>query len=847
MSRLGPALAVLAIAVAALMLFPTSAAAPGAPNHAVALPSVPLGTGVRAAGSLAPAAGATTHAQAVLNAIHAAHIPTKDVFLPNFHAKPSVTNGVVSPLYGAAPAPMGLGYFGVRDVAGVDVGTISYTRSVEATVTLNSVDPFYLASSSPDIFTMQLNTVLTHVDVLNDTTGQYWIQNVPIYFANSQTLGIEDNIWNFSSPTAGMQVGTLHSYDGNLVAPTFYYAVGPSWHMPTPFTIRLYNNATIENKRPTVFFNYSITAANGSVISGSFDRVEFNSAVHPTTAAPRPTYQINGQQTNPLGLLNDAEVMIGGPGGGSTTTLLGIDARMALATVANGSTTYKPVPAGSSYGTDTGETSEGIAEWATGGASNPWAVLGPGPSILQPLWGLVGAHWGSMTEKITLNPGNAFAFASLGGMFNADTAAWAPTPASGTLSMQLAPGTYAFKFLLADHNPANVVLSGSSMFTVSLVANGARGVYTPLYAWGNGQLAGISQPGGMGTLAHPYVLLNNGNGVMNPLFGEFNDFTFGVFSGIFLGNTNAYVVIDNAPAFSISYTLAPEAGAVGFFGLPATDNLGMQFYNVSNLALVNTPVITGWFDTNAGTYESNVLFWNSNHNLIAGNTFEVQSVAIILFGGADNWLWGNVFTPATTAAANPNGIWLGTSQVAIEEFNSGDLIYNNAVLTPIPAYTPNYNLYTGAPNTPVDTWNIAPTSSASVQHFLGFSLTGSILGLATVSGNYWGNYGNAQNPYNVLPYSDGGFILSGGDHHPALPYALYAIVFHEKGLPSGSMWGVTINGYTAMSMSGSLTIWEPNGTYAYTVAAMGSTLSPHPGLGAVLVNGGNLSVGIHFK
>jgi thermopsin len=342
-----------------------------------------------------------------------------------------------------------------------------------------------------------------------------------------------------------MQVGTLHSYSGNLVPGVFYYAVGPTWHMPTPFTVTLYNNATISNDRPTVYFNYTITSATGTVISGSYDKVEFNSAAHPTHRAAPATFQVNGKQYNAFGLLNDAEIMLGGPGGGSTTSLFGLNATMGLWTLANGSSTYAPVPAASSFGTDTGETSEGIAEWTNGGAS-PIAYLGVGPSLLQPLWGLVGAASGHITASFALSPSNAFAFANQGHAFTVNTAQWAPTPAHGAATYWLSPHTYTFEFLLADHNAQTVTVSGSGSVTVHLSANASVGIDTPLWAWDAGQLAAISS-GGTGTIHDPFTLDNNGPGLVSPLFGEFNDYYYPVFPGVFLANTNVYVTASALP------------------------------------------------------------------------------------------------------------------------------------------------------------------------------------------------------------------------------------------------------------------------------------------------------------
>ncbi|MCI4327145.1 MAG: thermopsin family protease [Thermoplasmata archaeon] len=837
MTRWWQAAGILVVAIAAVMLLPAFSVGLG--GAAVTLPNAhPAGTTATAARSATTADSALV--AKALAAGKADNIPTSSIFVPNVNSAPTASNGVVQPGYVATPAPMGLGYFGIQKVGGVNVGSISYYPSVEAAVTLNSVDPLYLASSSPDIFTMQLNTVATHVDVLGNTTGTFWIQNVPVYTASTQTLNIEDNIWNFSSPGAGMQVHTLHSYDGNLVPGVFYYAVGPSWHVPTPFTIQLYNNLTIQNLRPTMFFNYSVTTSNGSRFWGSYDQVEFNSAVHPTTAAPRPTFQINGQQTNAFGLLNDAEIMIGGPGGGSTTTFFNINATMGLWTRANGSSTYTAVPAGYDFGTDTGETSEGIAEW-TPGPSNPVAELGSGPGLLQPLWGLVGAQSGFIRETITVSPSNAFVFANQGGTWNENTAGWAPVPASGVATYDLSPHTYSFDFLLSDHNSATVTLSSTTTLSVSLGLNTSTGVYTPLWAWNNGQLAAISS-GGTGTMHNPYVLDNNAVGPVSALFGEFNDYYYPVFSGIFLSGTTAYVSATGLSDFNVAYTLPVEAAFSGHFETPFSNNLGLQFYNDTHVSLVNNAQITGW-TFSQDPYISSVLFWGSSDSLVAGNSFQVQSIGIMTFGGTNNVISGNVFTAATTTAADPGQVLYSTSQQALQVYESGDLIYNNAFLTPVTAVAPPFNLYTGAFQPWTDRWNVTPQSATHGRIVNGWNLSGSIVGGAIEAGNYWANYGTPSNPYGVVPYTDSGGIFLGGDYKPLTLAPLHRIVFTESGLPAATPWSVTIDGYTQSSSTTTITFLETNGLYAFSVGAVsGYTASPK--LGAVNLHGTLASVAV---
>jgi thermopsin len=795
--------------------------------------------------------GAVPGGAALLSATEAAiasfHIPKSAVLLPNLHAAPSTSNGIVHPGYVTSPAPMGLGDFGVVAKAGHDVGTITYSNSIEAGVTIHSVDPFYLQSTSPDWFTLQLNTVATHVDVLGNTSGTFWIQNVPIYQASTQTLGFEDNIWNFTAPGAGMQQNTLYSYSGNLVAPTFYYALGPNFHMPTPFTVDLYNNATVFNHRPTIWFNYTVIAGNGTVYAGSFDRVEFNSTAvaNPTHNAPRPTFQINGQSLNAFGLLNDAEIMIGGPGGGSTTTLNGIDANMALWTMSNTTGHYATVPAGEDFGTDTGETSEGIAEWTNGGA-HPVAVLGSGPSLLAPLWGLTGARSGHIVDTFRVTPANAFAFVSAGPKFLPSTAAWAPVPVGGVATYNLPPGTYRYQFLLSDHQSKFLTVTGSVSSTITLAYSSSVGVTTPLWAMDDAQLAAISQPGGAGTASNPYVLDNNG-GVVNPLFGEYNDYYFPVFPGIFLADTTAYVSAQGITDFPITYSITPEMAFAAHFGTPYTNNLALQFYNTSHVSVADNPILTGW-SFSQDSYMTSVLFWDCSQSLIAGNSFQVQSLGMILYGGSANVVWGNTFTAATTTAANPGTIYGAGSQFSMWMMSDGTFIFNNAFETPYTAQTPGFDLYSGAPTTWSGRWNATPQPATIVHHVNGFNLTGSILGLASVSGNFWADYGMPGNPYHVLPYNEYGAIGVGGDARPILPYAIYPVHFLSTHLTPGTLnWSVTVDGYTQTTSGLSLTFWEPNGTYAYTVGwPTNSTLTPHPHLGAFAVKSPQSTVRIRW-
>jgi thermopsin len=784
MSAHGKHLALVLIGVVAVaLLLPTSSALGSANGGASALLTAPsLGT-LSSAPSIAPAATSPAAGSAVgssvLAALHADHAPMNDVFLPNFNARTTVTDGTVQPLYTTSPAPMGLGDFGVVDQKGQNVGTISYTPSVKASITFNALEPLYLDAAGPDQFTIQENTVLTHVDVLGNTSNQYWIQNVPVYYANEDLLVFEDNIWNFSNPGFTFPPSGIYAHGpaSYFIGDEVYIGIGlVSYDIAPPFTVTTYNNVTTFNDRPTVFFNYTVTKGHSSV-SGSYDFAEFNSTglATPTGPAPSATYQINGEAPNPTGfLLNDAEIMIGGPGGGSTTNFLNIAGSMGLWTQPNGTHGYQSVPSAYDFGTDTGETSAGISEYSTGG-SQPTVVLGSGPSLLYPLWGIAGAVApGGAPFSFNLAPSNAFVFVSPGATFSDNTAAWAPVPTSGRVTYELPPGQYAFEFLLADHAPAALSLKGTAgeggpTHSISLPTDHRLGVYTPLWALDNAQLAAISSSG-RGTLNDPYVLFNNQYGPISPLFGEFNDYFFPVFSGIFLVGTSDYVSVVNAPTFEFAYTIQPEASEIADYGLPTVNFLEQNYYAVSHVSIVANPDITGWvMADDAGFTEASVVFWNSSDNLIAGNVFGVMSQALILFGGTQNTIWGNVFAPVQLPNSVSGGIGYNGSTFALELWESGDLIYNNAFGTPITAVTPTYNIYNGASALYADEWNVAKQSVWDVHFVNGWGLAGNILGLSYEGGNYWSNYGTVGDPFGVLPYNNEGNISVGGDYLPLVP------------------------------------------------------------------------------
>lgn len=793
-------------------------------------------------------------------------IASKYIYPPNIMGPGAVQNGnLVTPLYSTAPAPMGIGDFGLVNTTGTQVGTVTRTSSVMGTATLNSMNPFYLLDDGPASVTFQLNTVATNVTVQNSSTGQFWLQDVPFYSARTGQLAMLDNVWNFSSYGAGLPAGTLVG-NGTLVAPTYYYDYAPIGVITMPFTVQLYNNVSVTAPAnspfnaysTTVRFGYNVIKAGASVSSGVFDTVYFNST-QKTAPAVAPMNEINGQQcslyaspTSSFCLLLDAELMIGGPGGGSTAVLNGINATMSLGLWNATSSTYNNAPSAYDFGTDTGETSVGVGEWWTNtGTVN----LDGGPSFLFPMWNASGVTSTKGDMKVTgaVAPSNAFIFFNSGAQnastFSHSTAVWAPVPASGLATYNLPPGNYTLEALMSNYDPMMATVTATlPTFAFAMTANSSMGIYTPLYAQNNAQVKNISTSGS-GTAASPYVVMNQQFQTIAPEFNQINDYAFPIFPGLLLKDTTVYTDINNAAPFSMTY-VQPWLGAESFYGGPTTNQLPMETYNATHVSVWGAHSITGWFYVGgpsvvSGFPSANLILWNTTNSLVGDNNFinSGTSASLLVYNPAtvtaSNTIWGNTFSmnmsapdylPYAQLCYAPNAC---LAAGGITMYSSGNIIYNNIVNTYPTAASPTGNIYNGYPASYTNTWNVSMESSLVVNVVNGYVLSGNIMGYSWQGGNDWYDYTCAVPlPYNegAYPYTTPGLITNGGDYLPinyptaCAPSAstYYPVTFKETNLTSGlgaSTWTVTLdNGMSTTANTSTIVFYLVAGAYNYSAS-----------------------------
>src|SRR5271157_2321689 len=319
--------------------------------------------------------------------IAAGKVSPRSVYLPNLNLlatgprSPGATVGVG---YVSNPAPMGIGDFGL--------GTSPYvynTTHFAGSLSLNTANATYPGAyyfigtanggyTSPYNFGIQLNTVTSNISVPGNNQTSFWTQNVVTL--NGNQIQFEDNVWNFSS--GELLPGSIYSGNGTYVEPTFYYDYAAPFTLTFPVTVDLFNNVSVVDHRAQVTFGYRVVDSAG-VFTGIYDTVVFNNPWAPMDPPYAPAFQVSGKYTSPLGLDYDAELIFGGPGGGSNAVFNNITGTETLQYSNATSGGWTTVPSAYDFGGDTGETAIGVAEtWSPDGTVG----LSTGPSLLYGLW-----------------------------------------------------------------------------------------------------------------------------------------------------------------------------------------------------------------------------------------------------------------------------------------------------------------------------------------------------------------------------------------------------------------------------------------------------------------------------
>ncbi len=778
-------------------------------------------------------AASIEHTKSVAANAVAAGLPARALHLPYLGPIPNqVVNGV--PETGVeissecpdnnatdpAPAPSGIAYDGqsYRGSQLVNDPTLD-SNSVLGILNVNSEHNFYPDSATPTLWGGQLNAVLANVTILGHRGYAFWVQNVISYDSHNDTLSMVDDTWNFTTYSSEMEPSSLVSWSPNGSDYTgVWVAFSQTYYVPPPFSAAVYVNSSVNSAGDQVlWYNYSVVS-HGHHYFGSYDNLVFRSQRSGTPKPLRPApFEVSATTSHLVNEGYEFDAFIGADDG-SNQLVLAANAteQLKFCSLLDCTPThyaYANVPAAVNFGSQTGEETVGVDVNYLGTT----AYLSAGPLILHGLWNFTGQRGVAPGNTVVRNgitvsgspvPITAepylfvffkdTAFEGQGFQWASDQATW-----------YLMPGTYRYAILLSDYREQTGTISvGGSTVTLSatLPYSPSSGVYTPLWAFTNAQLAGIASQGN-GSISDQYVLFNNPtsgcthcgsapNGSLSPLFSSANDYAFKTFSGIFLSGTDRYVNVHAPPSLRVYATGSPSTS---FY-------LNIQFYQTAHVTLSDAAAIRGWpAQSEIGFYfsvpaaqnpapQGDVYVWNSTHDLIMSNHFDavtpepgaVSPDQLVLYGGSDNVVWGNTFR-------DPTGAPLGVRYAGIGIAESGDLIYNNNFSIDNPVVYLPFNFpnvadclpqcaQSNLSNTwfydyPHNTWNVTPQPASRVSKVVnGFSLSGNVLGsgftvvgapkLPWQGGNFFWNFGSSHNKGSTIPYVDRFFYSDWSEIYP---------------------------------------------------------------------------------
>ncbi|MEM3429054.1 MAG: thermopsin [Thermoplasmatales archaeon] len=332
--------------------------------------------------------------------------------------------------YQAEPAPMGIVDYGLGKPA--TFGYYSYNYSTTKFLGIVRVTSISTYNSSPEVtynLSIQLNLNLVFYN--NNSLFVYWIQNVAFLNSNNNSIQFIDNVWNFSSPSSSMLNSTIEG-NGTIARSghsLFYYDVannslpGNNISLKKPYTIELLSVSTLRNGSPAVIFEY-----NDGYGWVTYDLVTFKFA---RNTDPDGNFYVDGSTTNPIGTNYDAELILGGPGNGSSTEDLSSTLYLSLE-YWNGHN-FQEVPNAFNFGSDTAETIWNVFSMAyyneTTGMIFTNVTAGPG-SLLE-------LYQSSEVSTIDLRTGLPAGNLSVGGLNYTFQNNW--------VNITIGPGNYSLK------------------------------------------------------------------------------------------------------------------------------------------------------------------------------------------------------------------------------------------------------------------------------------------------------------------------------------------------------------------------------------------------------------------
>ena len=250
------------------------------------------------------------------------------IMMPHNHEPLYLASEAVNPSsnYNSEPAPMGIADYGIGP------GNTPYMYNTTSFLGIINIGSISVVNNTTDstALSIQLNINLEFQDA--GIAYVYWVQDVVTLNTTTDSIQFIDNIWNMSSRSATIFNSTLAG-NGTVAADAgtqFYYDFsnsslpGSSINIRIPSTIQLEVNSTVNHTGiPELAFQY-----NDGFGWQTYDNVNFTFA---TALSSKPVFVVDGYSYEPNNYtFYDAELILGGPGGGSYSTDLSSNVSLQL-------------------------------------------------------------------------------------------------------------------------------------------------------------------------------------------------------------------------------------------------------------------------------------------------------------------------------------------------------------------------------------------------------------------------------------------------------------------------------------------------------------------------------------
>ena len=792
--------------------------------------------------------------------------------LSGYQMSPTGNQAGVNPYqyYQNEPAPVGISDFGIgRNGSPYFYNTSAFEGKVniirlELNGTAGGTLPNAVVNGSGNVvvpigeelgnqlgMTMQLNVQFSFVN--SGHLYDYWIQNVVSVTPNNATSAacvcFENNIWNFSSPNAGMQSNTLQ---GNGSVSTFlgtgYYAYAPSKttkgndiSMNYPSSIDFRVLSRMNSGMPQVVFQYK--DGFGWV---TYDTPVFIFAKNVSTFY---RYVVDGYQMNPLGLYWDAELTLGGLGGGLYTSS-GPATNMFMKLMYWNGHNYQYIPNAFNFGSDTGESITYVT-------STSHIVMNNG-SIGDQIYG---GKRGSLhmsynsTQYSTISietPVNSGTILMDGSSFNFT---------GGKATINVAPGIYT----------VSIMSKGTLVWqhTISLIQGQTENINTSNYYELSFVEKGLPAGTEWNVTVGSETLASVGQEITFFLPHGSYSYTISHFSEYSQTKLVGTVMISKDTVIGVTYSLVSykvyfkESGLPknsgwylnisGFMGMKTDGNSisavlpnGTYYYNTSTSNGNFSPKDnSGSFTVSGSEATVNIDFYSTYEHLItftetglrAGTVWGISMEGISHTTDGSSVIYEELNGTYKYSVANPNGYISNPSggNIAVTSTNTYTIqiqftaSQQYAVTFDENSLPQGYTWY-------VNFNGITQSSNSNAITFL------VVNGLYEYTIHSSGGYHATSSSGSILVQNKSSTV------NVKFVQTKYNVTFSETGLPPGSQWTVTLNDVSKSSLNSTITFMESNGTYTFSVYSIElyNSFEASPGNGTVTVNGANVSQSIFF-